>query len=81
MSLSAASPAQEIVPQAQDALASAAEAGVVLPPAIKDGVIPPHDLSEYQKTPLVLAPYTGPAPVAVCQQTPRLPGSGQMTQS
>jgi len=37
---SAADGPEQIAPQARDALASAIEAGAVLPPAIEDGVIP-----------------------------------------
>jgi hypothetical protein len=33
------------------------EAGVVLPPAIEDGRIPPHDLGEYHNPLVVLVPY------------------------
>jgi predicted RNase H-like HicB family nuclease len=62
---SAANGAEQIAPQAQDALASAAEAGAVLPPAIEDGAIPPDDLGEYHKPLVVLVPYAAPAPAVV----------------
>jgi predicted RNase H-like HicB family nuclease len=58
---SAASGAQQIAPQAQDALTSAVEAGAVLPPAIEDGAIPPHDLGDYHKPLVVLVSYAVPA--------------------
>src|SRR6202035_4925234 len=48
---------EQIAPKAQDALASAAEAGFALPPPVEDGVIPPHDLSEYPNPRVVLVPY------------------------
>jgi predicted RNase H-like HicB family nuclease len=50
---SAADDVGEIVGQARDALASAAEAGATMPPAIEDGAIPSYDLSDY-RNPLVL---------------------------
>ncbi len=60
---SAANRPEQIVRQAQDALASALEAGVVPPPAIEDGVVPPSDLSEYHNPLIVLVPYPIPAVV------------------
>jgi hypothetical protein len=60
---SAASGADQIAPQAQEALISAVEAGAVLPPVIEDGAIPPHDLGEYRKPLVVLVPYASPAVV------------------
>jgi predicted RNase H-like HicB family nuclease len=62
---SAADGPERIAPQAQDALASAIEAGAALPPAIEDGVIPPYDLGEYHNPLVVLVPYAAAAPVAV----------------
>jgi predicted RNase H-like HicB family nuclease len=62
---SAADGPDQIAPQAQDALASAVEAGAVLPPSIEDGVIPPYDLGDYQNPLVVLVPYAASAPVAV----------------
>jgi hypothetical protein len=41
----------------------AVEAGTVLPPAIKDGAIPPDDLGEYRNPLVVLVPYAAPASV------------------
>jgi predicted RNase H-like HicB family nuclease len=61
---SAADRPEQIVTQAQDALASALEAGAVPPPAIEDGVIPPSDLSEYHNPLVVLVPYDVPAAAA-----------------
>ncbi len=60
--ISAASGPRQIVAQAQDALASAIEAGMALPPAIEDGVIPQYDLREYQDPLVVLIPYAVSAP-------------------
>jgi predicted RNase H-like HicB family nuclease len=61
---SAADGAEQIATQARDALTSAIEAGAALPPAIEDGVIPPYDLSEYDRPLVVLVPYA-PTPVVV----------------
>jgi predicted RNase H-like HicB family nuclease len=61
---SAADGPEQIATQAQDALASAVEAGAVLPPSIEDGVIPPYDLGDYQNPLVVLVPYAASAPVA-----------------
>jgi predicted RNase H-like HicB family nuclease len=58
---SAANGPGQIATQAQDALASAIDAGAALPPAIEDGAIPPDDLSEYQNPLVVLVPYSAPA--------------------
>jgi predicted RNase H-like HicB family nuclease len=55
---SAASTPGEIVAQAQDALASATENGVALPPSIEDGALPPNDLTEFDKPLIILVPYT-----------------------
>jgi predicted RNase H-like HicB family nuclease len=49
---------QQIATQARDALASAIEAGWVLPPAIEDGAIPPYDLGEYRNPLVVLVPFS-----------------------
>jgi predicted RNase H-like HicB family nuclease len=54
----------QIATQAQDALASAIDAGAALPPAIEDGVIPPYDLSEYQHPLVVLVPFFPPVTAA-----------------
>jgi predicted RNase H-like HicB family nuclease len=54
---SAADGPEQIVPQAQDALASAVEAGAVLPLAIEDGAVPPDDLGEYHRPLVVLVAY------------------------
>ena len=54
---SAADGPEEIARQARDALASAIEAGVVLPPGIEDGVIPAYDLGEYENPLVVLVAY------------------------
>jgi hypothetical protein len=43
----------QITRQARDALASAAEAGATLPPAVEDAGIPPYDLSGF-RDPLVM---------------------------
>jgi len=61
---SAADRPEQIVMQAQDALASAVEAGVVPPEAIEDGVVPPSDLSEYHNPLVVLVLYDIPAVAA-----------------
>ncbi len=61
---SAADRPERIVAQAQDALASAVEAGVVPPPAIEDGVVPPSDLSDYHNPLVVLVPCDMPAAAA-----------------
>ena len=61
---SAADRPERIVAQAQDALASAVEAGIVPPPAIEDGVVPPSDLSDYDNPLVVLVPYDMPATAA-----------------
>jgi predicted RNase H-like HicB family nuclease len=61
---SAADGPEQIATQAQDALASAVEAGAVLPPSIEDGVIPPYDLGDYQNPLVVLVPCPASAPVA-----------------
>jgi predicted RNase H-like HicB family nuclease len=50
---SAADGPEQIATQTQDALATAIDAGMRLPPAIEDGVIPPYDLGEY-RSPLVV---------------------------
>lgn len=52
--VSAADSARQIVPQAQDALASAAMYGGRLPPAIEDGATLPPDLSEFDKPAMVV---------------------------
>jgi predicted RNase H-like HicB family nuclease len=54
---SAADGPEHIARQAQDALVSAIEAGVALPPAIEDGVIPPYDLAECENPLVVLVAY------------------------
>ncbi len=54
---SAADDAADIAAQARDALASAAEAGVRLPPAIEDGVIQLHDIAAYDNPLVVLVPF------------------------
>ena len=61
---SAADGPEQIAAQAQDALASAIEAGAVLPQAIEDGGIPPYDLGTYHNPLVVLVPYTAPATAA-----------------
>jgi predicted RNA binding protein YcfA (HicA-like mRNA interferase family)/predicted RNase H-like HicB family nuclease len=60
---SAADRPEAVVRQAQDALASAIEAGVLPPPAIEDGMSPPADLSGYHNPLVVLVPYEAPAMV------------------
>jgi predicted RNase H-like HicB family nuclease len=62
--ISAADRPERIVTQAQDALASAVEAGTVPPPAIEDGTTPPSDLAEYHNPMVVLVPYGAPAAAA-----------------
>lgn len=57
---SAASSLAEIVSQAQDALASAVEAGVILPPSIEDGATPPGNLDGFHKPLMVLVPFSAP---------------------
>jgi predicted RNase H-like HicB family nuclease len=55
---SAADDAGQIVAQAQDALGTALDAGMVLPLSIEDGAKPPIDLSEFeQPTIVVLIPF------------------------
>ena len=61
---SAADRPEAIVTQAQDALASAIEAGVTPPPAIEDGVKPPSNLSKYHNPLVVLIPCEIPATAA-----------------
>jgi predicted RNase H-like HicB family nuclease len=61
---SAADRPEQIVTQARDAPASAVGAGVVLPSAIEDGVVPPSDLSEYNNPLVVLVPYDMPTVAA-----------------
>jgi predicted RNase H-like HicB family nuclease len=61
---SAAERPERIVAHAQDALASALEAGVVLPQPIEDGAVPPSDLSEYHDPLVVLVPYEIPVTAA-----------------
>ena len=56
MTSAADSPA-EIAFQARNALASAIEAGAVLPPSIEEGAIPQYDLSEFDNPLVVLVPY------------------------
>lgn len=63
--MSAADRPEQIVPQAQDALASAIEAGATLPCAIEDGGIPPYDLGEYHNPLVLLVPYSAPVAVTV----------------
>ncbi|HUZ65836.1 MAG TPA: type II toxin-antitoxin system HicB family antitoxin [Acetobacteraceae bacterium] len=60
--ISATNGPEQIAAQARDALASACEAGVVLPLAVEDGGIPAYDLSEYHNPPVVLVPYEAPVP-------------------
>jgi predicted RNase H-like HicB family nuclease len=56
---SAADDAGQIVPQAQDALASTAMHGGRLPLAIEDGAQPPHDLSGFEQPAMVVViPFT-----------------------
>jgi predicted RNase H-like HicB family nuclease len=59
---SAADRPEQIATQARDALDSAGDAGVVLPPAIEDGGIPAYDLGEYHNPLVVLVPYEAPVP-------------------
>ncbi len=59
---SAAGGPEQIAAQAQDALASASEAGAMLPAAIEDGGIPPYDRSEYHNPLVVLVPYAARVP-------------------
>ncbi|HXC13791.1 MAG TPA: type II toxin-antitoxin system HicB family antitoxin [Stellaceae bacterium] len=61
---SAADGPEQIVTQAQDAMASAVDAGAALPPAIEDGVIPPSDLRDYHNPLVVLVPCNMPATTA-----------------
>ena len=61
---SAADRPEAIMRQAQDALASAIEAGARPPSAIEEGMSPPADLSEYCNPLVVLVPYEAPAVVA-----------------
>jgi predicted RNase H-like HicB family nuclease len=62
---SAANSPAEIVSQAQDALASAVDAGATLPRSIEEGAVPPDDLGEFHKPMMVLVPYSLPAPASV----------------
>jgi predicted RNase H-like HicB family nuclease len=62
--ISAADRPERIATQAQDALASAVEAGAVPPPAIEDGTTPPSDLGEYHNPLVVLVRYGAPAAAA-----------------
>jgi predicted RNase H-like HicB family nuclease len=50
---SAADSAERIARQARDALTSAVDAGVALPPSLEDGGLPSYDLGDYHN-PLVL---------------------------
>jgi predicted RNase H-like HicB family nuclease len=52
--VSAADDARQIVPQAQDALESAALHGGRLPPSIEDGAAPPADLADFQSPAMVV---------------------------
>jgi predicted RNase H-like HicB family nuclease len=52
--VSAADDARQIVPQAQDALESAAMHGRRLPRSIEDGATPPTDLSDFQAPSMVV---------------------------
>jgi predicted RNase H-like HicB family nuclease len=61
---SAADGPEQIAAQARDALASAIDAGMKLPPAIEDGAIPPADLADYDSPLIVLVSYA-PTPAAV----------------
>ena len=61
---SAADGPEQIVTQAQDAMASAVDAGAVPPTAIEDGVIPPYDLRDYHNPLVVLVPCNMPATAA-----------------
>jgi hypothetical protein len=54
---SAADRPEQIAAQAQDALATAFDAGAGLPPAIEDGVIPPYDLADYHNPLVVLVAF------------------------
>ena len=54
----------EIVLRAQEALASAIEAGASLPPAVEEGAIPPDDLNDFRNPLVVLVPYSAAATVA-----------------
>jgi predicted RNase H-like HicB family nuclease len=54
---SAADRPEQITAQAQDALATAIDAGAGLPPAIEDGVIPPYDLADYHNPLVVLVAF------------------------
>jgi predicted RNase H-like HicB family nuclease len=61
---SAANGPGEIATQAADALASAVEAGAILPLAIEDGAIPRYDIAHYEKPLVVLVPYSAPVSAA-----------------
>jgi predicted RNase H-like HicB family nuclease len=61
---SAADRPEQIAAQARDALASAVDAGLELPPAIEDGAVPPSDLTDYDSPLIVLVSYAR-TPVAV----------------
>jgi hypothetical protein len=52
---------EQIATQARDALASAVDAGLGLPPAIEDRAIPPSDLADYNNPLIVLVSYA-PSP-------------------
>ncbi len=55
---SAADDAGEIVTQATEALETAINAGLKLPPSVEDGAKPPTDLSEFeQPTIIVVVPF------------------------
>ena len=57
---SAADRPEQIAAQAQDALASAVEAGATLPRAIEDGAVPTYDLGGYANPLVLLVPYDAP---------------------
>jgi predicted RNase H-like HicB family nuclease len=57
---SAADDPGSIATQAADALASAVEAGMTLPPAIEDGAVPSYDGADYEHPLVVLVPYVAP---------------------
>jgi hypothetical protein len=69
---SAADGPEQIALQAQDALASAVEAGAVLPPAIEDGAVL-SDLGEYHKPLVVLVPTSRAARLSRRWTKPPLP--------
>jgi predicted RNase H-like HicB family nuclease len=60
--ISAANSPGQIAGQAKDALASAVEAGMALPPSIEDAGLPTYDLSGAREPLVLLVTYPDPSP-------------------